>query len=366
MVLALVSMLFLIILPQFRMLYKSWELKEASAETNQHGRVLFDHLHQELATATAVSAMSDAGQVLGYLEYFDADGQAWRYEAGSGNYVYFGPPGDLSLLAGPVIQFQVSGYTADDLDNPTADVDAVRLVRIQSEIESPSQPGRSRSFSFSGCIRPSEDSFVIHVLLVVVNPSFLNTYEQRLYNRLQSWGYAVALIDNSDTQTNFDTAVESSDAAYVPASCDCQDLGTKLTMAPIGVVSEHRNCHDDLRYTNQAGGNISDQQIRIYSNSNPITAFYTVDEIVTVLSFGGLNRVRGSSASGFQPLAMRPAQSHAVMGVIETGGLLSGGQAAPARRVMLPWGSDAFDNSWLNDEGWGIVQRAIEWAAGAT
>lgn len=366
MVLALVSMLFLIILPQFRMLYKSWELKEASAETNQHGRVLFDHLHRQLSTAAAVSVMSDPGEVLGYLEYLDADGQPWRYEVGAENYVYYGSPGDLSLLAGPVTRFQISGFAADDLDNPTADVGAVRLVRIQSDIESLSHPGTYKSFSLSGCIRSSPDPSVVRLLLVVVNPGSLSGYEQRLYNQMESWGYMITLIDSGDSQENFDTAAAAADVAYVPVTCDCQTLGEKISMAPIGIVSEHMDCHDDLHYSNQEGSDYSASEIRIRNNTNPVTSPYSVNEIVQVHSnsFGTLIRMRGSEASGLEQLASRVSQSHTSLAVIEVGGLLNGGQPAPARRVMLPWGTDAFDNSWLNEDGWGITQRAIEWAAG--
>ena len=366
MVLLLVSVLILIILPQFRLLYKSWDLKEASAETLQHGRILFDHLQRALSTATAISAMSDASEPIGYLEYADPDGQVWRYEVNVENYVAYGQPGDLSVLAGPVSQFQISGYAADDLENSTTDVSSIRLIRIQTGIASPSHPGKTCEFSVSACLRASSDSSVLHVLFVVANPGSLDPYEQRLNDRFTSWGYVVTLIDNDAPQEDFDTAVTLADVAYIPATCDCQALGNKLTLTPIGVVSEHGDCHDDMNYTSQEASSIWSAGVRILDNTNPITAPYTIDEYVTVLSvwYGNLLRVRGSIGSGMQPLARRLLQNHTMMGAYETNSLLQGGQPAPGRRVALPWGSDTFDNSWLNDEGWGITQRSIEWAGG--
>ncbi len=366
MVLSLVSMLIVILLPQFRILYKSWDLKETSAEIQQHGRVLADHLHRELSSAKAVTAMSDAGVSMGYLEYLDAADQPRRYEVGSGNYVYYGSPGDLSLLAGPVSRFQIAGYAADDLQNPTADAAAVRLVRIQSVIESPTLAGKNKSFSFSACLRASSDPSEIRLLFVVGNPASLSAYEQRLYNRFASWSYVISLIDDNDSQAAYDAAAALADAAYIPASCGCQNLGSKLRMAPIGVVSEHLNCHDDMRFSNQAGTDYWAWGIRIVNNAHPITSSYSINDYITVLDylFGDLVRVQGSAAGGLQPLGVRLLQNHTNLSVIEAGAPLQGGQAAPARRVVLPWGSGTFNNSWLNEEGWGITRRAVEWSVG--
>jgi hypothetical protein len=61
---------------------------------------------------------------------------------------------------------------------------------------------------------------------------------------------------------------------------------------------------------------------------------------------------------------MRLLQSHVILAAVETGGVLQGGQPAPARRVVLPWGYSGFDNSWLTDEGWDILRLSLEWAAG--
>jgi hypothetical protein len=228
-------------------------------------------------------------------------------------------------------------------------------------------PGKTESFSFSACIRASSEPSEIRLLFVVGNPASLSTYEQRLYNRFASWGYWITLIDDHDTQAAYDAAAALADAAYIPSSCGCQNLGSKLRLAPIGVVSEHLNCHDDMRFSNQAGDDYWGWGIRIVNNSHPITSSYSINDYVTVLDylFGDLARIQGSAAGGLQPLGMRLVQNHTNLSVIEAGAPLQGGQAAPARRVNLPWGSSTFNNSWLSDEGWEITRRAVDWSAGA-
>lgn len=366
MVLSLVSMLIIVILPQFRILQKSWDLKEAKAEIQQNGRVLADHLHRELSSAQTVTAISDASAVFGYLEYQDAEGQPRRYEVGSKNYVYFGPPGNLSLLAGPVSRFQISGFAAADLVNPTTNPASIRLVQIQSRIDSVSGPPKTENFSFSVCLRASSNPVRIRLLFVVGNTASLNPYEQRLYNQFISWRYSINLIRDRASQREYDRAWPQSDAAYIPASCGCQNLRSKLSRAPIGVVCEHLNCHDDLWFSNQEGGLVQDRRIKISNAAHPITAPYSIDSLVTVLSSNGLTHLRGSIAGGLRELAVEPKKKgHTVMAIVEVGDMLQGGQRAPGRRVVLPWGDDAFDNRWLEEQGWNIIQRAIEWSAGA-
>ncbi|MBT8144227.1 MAG: LamG domain-containing protein, partial [Gammaproteobacteria bacterium] len=50
---------------------------------------------------------------------------------------------------------------------------------------------------------------------------------------------------------------------------------------------------------------------------------------------------------------------------LEAGDSLFGGGSASGRRAQLPWGGDNFDVNHLNDDGLTILQRAIEWGAGA-
>lgn len=151
--LSLVSMVFLIILPQFRLLNAGWDSKEAAAEIQQNARVLQEHLYRHLASARSISALSGSGQDLGFLDFQDAAGRLYRYEVGADGYVYFGPAGELSILAGPVSRFQTAGFSLQDLVNPAADVSAVRLVRIQTTILSPSADEKNQTLDFSVYLR---------------------------------------------------------------------------------------------------------------------------------------------------------------------------------------------------------------------
>lgn len=362
--LTLVSTVFLVILPQFRLLQAGWDSKESASEIQQNARVLQEHLNRHLSAARLISAVSDTAQTLGFVEFQDATGQTFRYEVGPDGYVYFGPTGDLSLLAGPVSRFQIIGFSPADLVNPATDTSNIRLLRISSTVAGTG--GRSEPFDFSVFLRTERTAAALRVLLVVGNPASLSSYERRLSQRLEGWGYQLSLLDDHASQTQFDGAAAGADVIFIPSSCGCQNLGAKAVMVPIGVVIEHGNCHDDMRISSQEGTGYWAWGVRIVNNTHPITASYGLNNYVVVLNYllADLVRIRGTTAGGLMPLGMRLLQSDVNLAAIEAGGTLWGGQPAPARRVVLPWGYSGFNNSWLTDEGWLILRRSIEWAAG--
>ena len=126
-------------------------------------------------------------------------------------------------------------------------------------------------------------------------------------------------------------------------------------------------CHDEMSYSSQEGNDFWGLGILIQDNTNPITEPYSSSQYVFVINylFGNLVYMDGSYAAGIHKLGRRLLQSDSTLAVIETHDPLRNGQPAPARRVVLPWGSNSFNNSWLTSEGWDITQRSIEWAAGA-
>lgn len=147
MAMGLLSIVFAVLMPQFRILQRSWGLKEASAESLQNGRVLLDHMQTHLAAAAAITDISDASESMGFIEYWDADGVLMRYETGADNWVFFGPAGSVSALAGPVSTFQISGYAADDLGTAISDPSAMCLLRIESTFPDPRGVGRDRELA---------------------------------------------------------------------------------------------------------------------------------------------------------------------------------------------------------------------------
>ena len=134
---AILTVVFAAVVPLFTYVRQSTAVQAGNTEAIQSGRVLMSHLHQHLSTAVSIAAISAAESTLGYIEFVDNDANTLRYEVSNGS-VYYGPSGDLSLLAGPVSQFQLAGYALDDLETATTDVNTIRLITVEATLDNTS------------------------------------------------------------------------------------------------------------------------------------------------------------------------------------------------------------------------------------
>jgi type II secretory pathway pseudopilin PulG len=150
---AIITIIFAAILPQFRIIRNSWDSQAGAAETLQNGRVLIEHLNRNLSTAVRVTAVSSSSETNGYIEFQDNDADNLRYDIGVNNYVEFGPIGSLSDLAGPVSKLQFSCYGAVDLSTAITDVNAIRSVKVETTMTNPAKLDQDMTFSTQAYIR---------------------------------------------------------------------------------------------------------------------------------------------------------------------------------------------------------------------
>ena len=143
---AIMSIVFAAVLPQFRAIQNSWNSQQGAAETLQNGRVLMDHFYRNLSRAVRITAVSDSAESNGYIEFEDNDGNNLRYDIGANSYVEFGTVGSLSDLAGPTTQLQFTCYDACDLDTPLTDVNNIRSVKYQATLANSSALGADKTF----------------------------------------------------------------------------------------------------------------------------------------------------------------------------------------------------------------------------
>ena len=94
------------------------------------------------------------------------------------------------------------------------------------------------------CLNPSASK----LLFVVGNPGNLTTDDIEKIALIEGWGYEVALIDDSDSQSEFDTAVGENNVVYVSESVSPNNVSTKLRDVTIGVVNEERALIDEFGF----------------------------------------------------------------------------------------------------------------------
>ena len=200
-------------------------------------------------------------------------------------------------------------------------------------------------------------------LLFVVTSAGIPTSQESLRQALfESWGYSVTLIDVHALQSEFDAAAALNDVAYISEEINSGDLGTKLRGASLGVVNEEPALADEfgISSSSSAGANTD---IDIVDNTHYITSEFGTGPL-TIFDWATADTgVAGTLAPGLQVLGQYGTRQSLV--VLEQGGALYDSGTAAGRRVQLPWGGTAFDVNSLTFDGQTLLQRAIEWAAGA-
>ena len=135
------------VLPLFAGIRNTWDTRQANAEIVQNARVLADHLHRTLATATRITDVSPSAQKNGFIEFVANNGMVYRYAVGEDDYVQFGPSGEPGDLAGPVSRFQFTCYDGNDFTTPTLDALSIRFVAVEATFPNEASAGADKAFS---------------------------------------------------------------------------------------------------------------------------------------------------------------------------------------------------------------------------
>ncbi|MFW2403867.1 MAG: DNRLRE domain-containing protein [Gammaproteobacteria bacterium] len=210
------------------------------------------------------------------------------------------------------------------------------------------------------------DSSATNVLLVVGDPANLTAQEDAKRALMESWDFIVNLIDESDSQANFDAALASNDVVFVTEGSDPGAIGSKLTDTTVGVVNEEEALLVELGFTGDTDSN-SRSEIVILENTHYITSGLALGTTTITTSNQPLSFTNNGSAPGAQILAETNQVSsffEPSLLTLDTNADLFGGGFAAGRRVALPWGAAGFDINALNADGLMIMRRALEWGAG--
>jgi type II secretory pathway pseudopilin PulG len=143
---AIISIVFAAILPQFSNINNSWASRQENLEIVQTGRITIEHMRNNLSKAVKISAVSAPSVTNGFIEYEAIDGITYRYAIANGN-IRFGPVDNLNVLANSVTSLQFKCYTLNDLDTTTTDTKLIRFIEVDTTLITASS--RSKSFEVS-------------------------------------------------------------------------------------------------------------------------------------------------------------------------------------------------------------------------
>jgi len=140
------------VVPLIGSLRNNLDSAQSNMNTLQKGRSLFNHLSLHLGQAIRITAVSPASQTLGYIEFEDDLGDAYRYDVGADSYVEYGLAASQENLAGPVSQLQFTCYSHHDMNSPITDVNSIRFVEVQATIINQGTTGQDKTFSTSAYV----------------------------------------------------------------------------------------------------------------------------------------------------------------------------------------------------------------------
>ncbi|MBY0456569.1 MAG: hypothetical protein K2V38_04475, partial [Gemmataceae bacterium] len=195
------------------------------------------------------------------------------------------------------------------------------------------------------------------VLLVVVNSASLDAQESAKRTLLQGWGYTVVPISESASQTQFDTAVRGASVAYISETVLPTNVGTKLTVAPIGVVTEESSLSDELGIS-AAMTTFTGSTMNVINTTHYITSGFPAGTLTLFTSAQPVRFLSGSFGA-FTTLGRQVGTSDPTLAIMERGTTLTPSGTAAGRRVYLPWGNTGMDINQLTDDGRTIMKRAV-------
>lgn len=301
---------------------------------------------------SALKKRTDASAVLG--DVVSDMSHAIRFSERTANAVTFTVPDRDGDTRPDTIRYAWSGTPGDPL---MYSFDGEPEVAIADDVQTFNLTFLTRFMA--GGLPPGQQG--LRVLLVVSDAGSPTTQESIRRVMIEGWGFSVSLIDDSEGQTSFDSAVAQNDVAYVPREVSGVTLGTKLREAAIGVVNEDWELLDEFGFA-AMHGNPSDTSVDIHDNTHYITDGFSTGSLALVTTAQRLVYLAGSISPDvflLGEIGGKPA-----FALLATGKILEGGGTAAGRRVQLPWAGEYFDINLLTPEGQTIMRRAIEWASG--
>jgi hypothetical protein len=201
----------------------------------------------------------------------------------------------------------------------------------------------------------------ISVLLVVGNDAPLGSKDDgRKMLMENSWGFTVTVIDDGDTQDNFNTQMAAADVVYVSGTVGGGTLANKVTGTTKGVVNEFNGKLDNFGFSSATGATVNDSTYSKTDDAHYITSPFGGAAVTVFTTSLSMPVPSGTLAPDLQNVG--EVSGTLALVTLDAGAQRWDGTPAPARRAHLPFGSA--ETSQLTADGETIMQRAIRWAAG--
>ena len=224
----------------------------------------------------------------------------------------------------------------------------------------------ARATDVSGAMTTSNAAYIavsnapsVTALLVIANPANMPASDGVIKARLENLGFTVTVKDAVSV-----TAADATNKSlvFISETVVSADLTTRFRDVAVPVISAEPQIFDDMMMTGPtlntdygvAGGQT---QVRILDPSHPLAAGCTGTVSISTLASGA--SWGKPAASAMQVASLAGDSTAKTIFAYESGAMMNGMQA-PARRVGLVHGNDAFNS--LTETGGALFDAAVRWA----
>ncbi len=198
-----------------------------------------------------------------------------------------------------------------------------------------------------------------NLLLIVGNASSPSTKDLSYQTLMESWGYTVTLLDDGDSQANYDTAMAATDIIYVSGSASGASMRDKATFTNKGMVNEVNGKIDNFGFASITSSTATFNTFSDTDATHYITEPFNGNP-VTVFTSSLTNPVPGGTlAPDLQNVG--EVSGILALGTLDIGATRYDGNPSQGRRVHLPF--QLAETTNLTSDGETIIKRSIEWAA---
>ncbi|MCE9590036.1 MAG: hypothetical protein K8S99_05885 [Planctomycetes bacterium] len=201
------------------------------------------------------------------------------------------------------------------------------------------------------------------LLMVVPNSASLTAQDSVKKGMFEGWGYQVTLLSDNSSAAAYTAAIVAQNVVFISEECTGSNVGNKLLASPIGVVIEDAAIDNSFLMSSAAGTTVTSDRITVVDNSHYITQPFSTGSLIITSTTTAMLRRNGTLATGDSTLANSSAGNNPSLVVIDANGSQTNSTPSYGRRVLLPWGGDAFDVNLLNKDGKNVLKRSLDWAA---
>ena len=193
----------------------------------------------------------------------------------------------------------------------------------------------------------------------------METSEEGFFNLFEAWGYEVVQISPNQDDSEIQSALSDAVVVFVSSEPLTAALSNTVIDSGIGIVNAQTALSSQFGFSSDVEATVQ-STLDIADDQHYMASDYTQDDTIQVLTNAGVMYELGDTYTTAVSVIgkLEDADERALV-ALESGVQDFNGRTVPGRRVQVPWGMPGQAPGDLTADGQLLLQRALEWAAGA-